>query len=66
MALQKRRLGPSRIRHRRSAWMRNAARKPLVGACPNCGEPRIPHRVCMSCGHYRDEQIFETAKEEVE
>jgi large subunit ribosomal protein L32 len=22
-------------------------------ACPNCGEPRIPHRVCPECGHYK-------------
>jgi large subunit ribosomal protein L32 len=63
MALQKRRLGPSRIRHRRSSWMRQAGRKPLVAACPSCGEPRIPHRVCMSCGHYNGEAVFESAKE---
>ena len=29
----------------------------MVQACPNCGAPRIAHRVCMSCGQYRGEQI---------
>ena len=24
----------------------------MVQACPNCKAPRLPHRVCMSCGHY--------------
>jgi large subunit ribosomal protein L32 len=28
-----------------------------VQACANCGAPRVPHRVCMSCGQYRGEQI---------
>ena len=60
MALQKRRLGKSRIRHRRSAWAASF-KKPLVARCPNCGEPKAPHRVCMACGHYRDEQVVEVA-----
>lgn len=66
MALQKRRLGPARIRQRRSAWMRNAANKPLVQNCPECGNPRIPHRVCMSCGTYAREKIIEVASAEAE
>lgn len=24
--------------------------KPNLSACPNCGELRMPHRVCPSCG----------------
>lgn len=65
MALQKRRLGRSRIRHRRSAWMASM-KKPLVGKCDNCGAPRLPHRVCMSCGKYKGETVFEVSKDEVE
>ena len=30
----------------------------VVQACTNCGSPRIPHRVCMSCGQYGGEQII--------
>ena len=59
MPLQKRRLGPARIHHRRSAWMRNAAKKVTALSCPNCGEPRIPHRVCMSCGFYKGRTVVE-------
>ena len=62
MALQKRRLGRTRIHHRRSSWMRNAARKPLVQSCPNCSAPRMPHRVCVACGHYGGEQVVEVAQ----
>jgi len=28
-------------------------------ACPNCGEPRQPHRVCPSCGQYKETQALE-------
>jgi large subunit ribosomal protein L32 len=57
MALQKRRLGRTRIHHRRSAWMRLAANHPTVQKCPNCDEPKQPHRICLSCGQYKGEQI---------
>jgi large subunit ribosomal protein L32 len=36
---------------------KSGANHTVVQACPNCGSPRIPHRVCMSCGQYRGEQI---------
>lgn len=53
MALQKRRRGPARTGHQRSAWMRKSGlNQPAVNACPNCEAPRIPHRVCMACGFY--------------
>jgi large subunit ribosomal protein L32 len=29
-----------------------------VQACPNCGAPKIPHRVCMACGQYRGETVI--------
>jgi large subunit ribosomal protein L32 len=65
MALQKRRLGKSRTRHRRSAWAAGF-KKPLVGSCPSCGAPKAQHRVCMSCGHYKGEQVFEAKAEDEE
>ena len=27
--------------------------------CSNCGEMRLPHRVCPSCGHYKGREIIE-------
>lgn len=66
MALQKRRLGPSRIRNRRSAWSRGAGKKATVQACPDCGAPRVPHRVCMACGSYGGSKVIEVASAEAE
>ena len=28
--------------------------------CPNCGEVKLPHRVCPSCGYYRKREVIET------
>lgn len=63
MALQKRRLGRSRVHHRRSAWMRRSGEKPTVQDCPNCGEARVPHRVCTHCGFYRGDVRMKTTVE---
>jgi large subunit ribosomal protein L32 len=58
MALQKRRRGSSRTGHQRSAWMKKSGEnRPLVQTCPNCSAPRIPHRVCPSCGFYNGKQV---------
>jgi large subunit ribosomal protein L32 len=65
MALQKRRRGPARTGQQRSAWMRKSgANHATVQACPNCKAPRVPHRVCMSCGFYGGEQIVVKKKAE--
>jgi large subunit ribosomal protein L32 len=59
MALQKRRRGPARTAHQRSAWMKKSgANHMAVQACPACGAPKISHRVCMACGQYNGEQIL--------
>ncbi|HXR35955.1 MAG TPA: 50S ribosomal protein L32 [Candidatus Binataceae bacterium] len=29
-------------------------------ACPQCGEPTLPHRICRHCGTYRGRQLAET------
>ena len=58
MALQKRRRGPTRTRQQRSAWSKKSGENhTVVQACPNCGAPRIPHRVCAACGQYRGEVV---------
>lgn len=66
MALQKKRRGPKRIRQQRSAWMKRSGENHIaVQACPSCGAPKLPHRVCMSCGQYRGETVVakKTAEE---
>jgi len=37
---------------------------PELGTCPNCGEPRPPHRVCPKCGFYRGRVVIEMKEEE--
>lgn len=32
--------------------------------CSNCGEMRLPHTVCPSCGYYKGQQIVNMTKEE--
>jgi large subunit ribosomal protein L32 len=65
MALQKRRRGPARTGHQRSAWMkRSGENRPQVQTCPNCEAPRIPHRVCMQCGFYGGQAVIAAKAEE--
>jgi large subunit ribosomal protein L32 len=37
---------------------------PELGMCPNCGEPRPPHRVCPKCGFYRGRVVIAVKEEE--
>lgn len=49
----------SRSEHRRSNNMQYAL--PQHTKCANCGEPTLPHRVCMSCGFYKGKARLEQA-----
>jgi len=31
--------------------------------CPQCHEPRLPHRVCPACGYYRGVEVIEVTAE---
>jgi large subunit ribosomal protein L32 len=38
--------------------------KPLhLSACPDCGQPKIPHRACPHCGYYKGKQVIEGTEE---
>ncbi len=28
-----------------------------AGNCPQCSEPKAPHRVCAYCGYYKQRQV---------
>lgn len=30
--------------------------------CPNCGEMKLPHHVCGSCGHYDGREVVAQAE----
>lgn len=56
----KRRHSNQRTQNRRA---HDALRKPANSECPNCHEPRVPHRVCPHCGQYKGREVIETATE---
>lgn len=56
MATPKRVKSRANSRMGRSHWKLKVAN--LV-ECPECHEPRLPHRICPSCGHYKGEQVKE-------
>lgn len=37
----------------------DALAQPGKSTCPNCGEAKLPHRVCGKCGYYRGRQVIE-------
>ena len=51
----------SRRYKRRANWKISA---PNITLCPDWQEPKLPHRVCMSCGTYNGKQILEVVEKE--
>jgi len=55
-------------KHKTSKSKRNSRRAhtkvlaPNLSACPQCGEAKLPHHVCKSCGSYNGRTVIE-AKE---
>ncbi len=60
MAVPKRRTSVSKKNKRRS---HHALTAPAFVACPQCGEPRLRHRACASCGTYRGRKVTEARGE---
>ncbi|MCK9555865.1 50S ribosomal protein L32 [bacterium] len=56
MAVPKRRTSKSRKGMRRA---HDAVTSVQTVECPVCKAPKIPHRVCPSCGHYKDRKIMD-------
>jgi large subunit ribosomal protein L32 len=56
MAVPKKRTSKSRRDKRRSHERLSA---PTVVPCPQCNEPRLPHRICPHCGYYKKAGIIE-------
>ena len=59
MAVPKQRTGRASTHTRRSANDRISA--PARTVCPQCGEVKLPHRVCPSCGFYKNREVIEAA-----
>ncbi len=61
MGVPKRRTSKSKIRMRKASIKRSLV---ATNACPKCGAPRRPHRVCPSCGTYRGRQVLVISSDE--
>ncbi|MBI9076145.1 MAG: 50S ribosomal protein L32 [Desulfatibacillum sp.] len=57
MALPKRKKSKSKRDKRRTHQILTA---PNVTACPQCGDPKLPHHICPSCGTYKGRTLIET------
>ena len=57
MANPKRRQSHSRGAKRRTHYNVNTVN---VSKCPNCSQPKLPHRVCPNCGYYDGKQVITT------
>ena len=56
MAVPKRRTSRSKRNARRANH--DKIQTPALVACPNCGSPMRPHRVCGSCGTYKGREVL--------
>ncbi len=59
---------PKRKGSRSRRGMRRAHKHlvaPAISVCPKCKSPKLPHRVCPSCGTYRGKVFIATEEEEI-
>lgn len=55
----KRKLAKSWRGHRRA---HDKILVPNLSTCPRCNQPKMAHRVCGNCGHYKGEMIVDMKK----
>ena len=56
MAVPKRKISKSKRDMRRASAQ--VLTKATVIECPQCHEPKLPHRVCKSCGYYKNKEVI--------
>lgn len=55
MAVPKRKTTPSRRNKRRSHDFLSSR---SLSVCSNCGELKLPHQLCPSCGYYSKKEVL--------
>jgi len=55
MAVPKKKTSKSKKNMRRS---HDAVSAPGISTCPQCQEPKQPHRVCSNCGTYKGKEVI--------
>ncbi len=51
----------SRRDKRRANWKGEA---PGLMKCPDCGEMKLPHKVCLECGSYNQKKVLEIVEKD--
>jgi large subunit ribosomal protein L32 len=59
MPVPKRRHSRSRRDKRRA---HDGISEPAVSYCSNCQEPKLPHRICPSCGYYNGREVIKVSE----
>ena len=44
-----------KMKRRSNVWKLQA---PALSICPECGEYKAPHKVCLNCGKYNGRQVI--------
>ena len=57
MAVPKRKTSKARRDKRRNPNMKKTAG---ISICPQCHEPKLPHRVCPNCNYYDGKEVVAT------
>ena len=57
MSLPKSKQSKPRGRKRRTHYK---AAEVSISECPQCSQPKMPHRACPNCGYYRGRPILST------
>ena len=60
MAVPKRKTSSSKRRMRRS---HDSLKVANLSECPNCGELKLSHQICLSCGYYAKKEIIKIDSE---
>ncbi len=58
MAVPKRKKSKAKTSMRKAQWMKKL-NVPSLSLCPECGQPKPPHKVCPHCGYYKDKEVVE-------
>jgi large subunit ribosomal protein L32 len=40
----------------------DSLKRSITGECPSCHTPKLPHRVCPTCGKYKGREVIEVAE----
>lgn len=54
----------SKMRRRKRRANHDRIEAPQLSECPDCGEPRITHRICPYCGSYKGRKVIEIEGDE--